>query len=136
PSVPSVRAARLRTAFGFVAGRCRAASSVTCPPAPQAKALKFNAPTYIDQSRAGGEPVSVVAQDGSIIVSAHAGTTHVYKDPNAAPGASDFLVGYTNQTLTWRSTDDGKTWKYIGFEGLPAGPHSATSTRFSDLDLP
>src|SRR5687767_14870984 len=70
----------------------------TCPdltPPP----LAFDDPIFIDKTRAGGEPVSIVAQDGSISVSAHAGSTHVYKDPAGAGGAGDFLVGYTNQTL-------------------------------------
>ena len=81
------------------------------------------------------EPVSVVGEDGSISVSAHAGTTHVYKNPEAAPGAGDFVVGYANQTLHWRSVDGGRTWRYIGLAGLREGPHSATSTGFSDPDL-
>ncbi len=109
-------------------------STVACPsvkPAP----LKFSKPTFIDKQRAGGEPVSVVAQDGSIIVSAHAGTTHIYKDPQAASGGSDFLRSYYNQTLNWRSDDGGKTWDYIGLAGAPEGPHSATSSGFSDPDL-
>lgn len=97
--------------------------------------LEFSAPRYIDETRAGGEPVSIVAQDGSISVSAHAGTTHLYKNPDAAGGAGDFLVGYANQTLNWRSEDGGNTWKYVGTMGLEAGPHSATSTGFSDPDF-
>jgi hypothetical protein len=108
--------------------------TVNCP-TPKTPPLKFGKPVYIDKGRAGGEPVSQVAQDGSIIVSAHAGTTHIYKDPNAAPGAGDFAGSYYNQTLNWRSTDGGKTWSYIGLAGAPAGPHSATSTGFSDPDL-
>lgn len=110
------------------------AQEVTCPTV-EAPDLAFEQPIYIDTQRAGGEPVSILAQDGSISVSAHAGTTHVYKNPNAAPGAGDFLVGYTNQTLHWRSTDGGRTWRYIGFAGLREGPHSASSTGFSDPDL-
>jgi hypothetical protein len=78
--------------------------------------------------------VSIVAKDGSISVSAHAGTTHIYKDPNALPGAADFLVGYSNETLNWRSTDGGKTWSYVGMPVVNAGPHSLTSTGFSDPD--
>src|SRR5712692_6756792 len=109
--------------------------AVSCPAAPIAKPLKFTAPTYIDTNRAGGEPVSVVAPDGSIIVSAHAGTTHVFKDPNALPGAPDFVVGYFNQTLNWRSTDGGTTWTYVGLYGNQDGPHSLTSTGFSDPAL-
>ena len=107
---------------------------VTCPTvAPPA--LSFDQPQFIDTARAGGEPVSVVAPDGSINVSAHAGTTHIYKNPDAAPGAPDFLVGYSNQVLNWRSSDGGQTWKFIGIAGQSFGPHTATSTGFSDPDF-
>jgi photosystem II stability/assembly factor-like uncharacterized protein len=98
--------------------------------------LAFKDPVVIDPYAAGGEPVSVVAQDGSITVSAHAGTTHLMKAPDAAPGASDFVVGYSNQTINWRSTDDGQSWRRIGLAPpIDTGPHSATSTGFSDPDL-
>jgi hypothetical protein len=107
---------------------------VTCPTV-EAPDVTFGEPRFIDPNRAGGEPVSVIAQDGSINVSAHAGTTHVYKDPAAAPGAGDFAIGYYNQTLNWRSIDGGKTWSYVGIAGLHEGPHSATSTGFSDPDF-
>ena len=109
-------------------------STRTCPTV-KPPALSFGKPVYVDQGRAGGEPVSQVAQDGSIIVSSHAGTTHIYKDPQAAPGSGDFARSYYNQTLNWRSTDGGKTWKYVGLFGAPEGPHSLTSTGFSDPDL-
>ena len=104
-------------------------------PTVKAPDLTFDDPIFIDRQRAGGEPVSVVAQDGSIIVGAHAGTTHIYKNPSAAAGARDFLVGYTNQTLHWRSVDGGDTWEYIGLLGQREGPHTVQSTGFSDPDL-
>ena len=106
------------------------------PPSCNAQApdVSFSEPVFIDRHRAGGEPVSVVAQDGSISVSAHAGTTHIYKNPDALPGARDFLWGYTNQTLNWRSTDGGETWTYTGLAGTGQGPHSILSTGFSDPD--
>ena len=106
------------------------------PPSCNAQApdVTFGEPVFIDRNRAGGEPVSVVAQDGSINVSAHAGTTHIYKNPDALPGARDFLWGYTNQTLNWRSTDGGETWTYTGLAGTSEGPHSLLSTGFSDPD--
>ncbi len=106
------------------------APCVDLAPAP----MVFDAPRVIDADRAGGEPVVVSALDGSLNVSAHAGTTHLYKDPNSATGLDDFLVGYTNQTLNWRSVDDGRTWEYVGLHGLNTGPHTATSTGFSDPD--
>jgi hypothetical protein len=96
--------------------------------------VSFGEPVFIDRHRAGGEPVSVVAQDGSINVSAHAGTTHIYKNPDALPGTRDFLMGYTNQTLNWRSTDGGETWQYTGLAGTGEGPHSLLSSGFSDPD--
>ncbi|HEX9823621.1 MAG TPA: hypothetical protein VGB51_04410 [Actinomycetota bacterium] len=110
------------------------AQEVTCPTV-EAPDVSFEAPQFIDTARAGGEPVSIVGQDGSISVSAHAGTTHVYKNPQAAPGAGDFLVGYFNQVLNWRSTDDGTTWEYIGLAGTGVGPHSPQTTGFSDPDF-
>jgi hypothetical protein len=111
----------------------RRAATCNVPAPPK---VSFVPPVYVDQDRAGGEPVSVVAQDGSIIVSTHAGTTHLYKNPAAIPGASDYAVGYFNQTLNWRSTDGGATWQYVGTFGNPVvGPHTLTSTGFSDPDL-
>ncbi|MGH2746638.1 MAG: hypothetical protein ACRDKB_01770 [Actinomycetota bacterium] len=127
--VPALLASLLPLAAGVASS-----SSVRCPSVAP-KPLKFKKPLYIDETRAGGEPVSQVAQDGSIIVSAHAGTTHVYKNPEALPGAGDFAGSYYNQTLNWRSTDRGKTWRYVGLAGQPVGPHSPTSTGFSDPDL-
>jgi hypothetical protein len=105
-----------------------------CPSLKPPK-LGFAKPAFIDKTRAGGEPVAITAEDGSLIVSAHAGTTHVYKNPEALPGSGDFAGSYYNQTLNWRSTNGGKTWKYVGLFGQETGPHSPTSTGFSDPDL-
>jgi hypothetical protein len=127
-------AGALAALVGILPAAAGAQVGPTCPsvaPPP----LSFSSPTFIDKNRAGGEPVSIVAPDGSISVSTHAGTTHIYKDPQAAGGASDFGAGYTNQTLNWRSTDGGGTWKFVGIGGTEVGPHSATSTGFSDPDF-
>lgn len=136
------RGTRIVLVVGFLAAAMPLAGSArsaapSCPsPATEKPApLSFKAPKYIDKTRAGGEPVSIVAQDGSIVVSAHAGTTHAYKNPGAAPGVGDFIGSYYNQTLNWRSDDGGKTWQYVGLAGQPVGPHSPTSTGFSDPDL-
>ncbi len=121
PGVATVRGAALDDGY-------------TCP-SQTPPALGFSVPSYIDRNRPGGEPVSQVAQDGSIIVSAHGGTTHLYKDPSAGPGIPEYAAAYTNQVLNWRSADGGKTWKFTGFSGQEAGPHTVTSTGFSDPDL-
>ena len=101
---------------------------------PEQGRLAFEDKVFIDPGRAGGEPVAIVAQDGSISVSAHAGTTHYQPDVGATGGISDFAVGYFNQTLNWRSEDGGRSWKYVGLVGTNQGPHSLTSTGFSDPD--
>lgn len=119
---------------GLVPIAVTAAGAVTCPTAPEPAALTFNDPVFVDRNRAGGEPVTIAAQDGSLSLSAHAGTTHIYKEPGALDAPGDFTGGYTNQTLNWRSTDGGKTWSYVGLAGTGAGPHSLTSTGFSDPD--
>jgi hypothetical protein len=127
--IPAVMAAALPLAGGSATSAPRKCPSLKPPP------LKFAKPKYIDKNRAGGEPVAITAEDGSLIVSAHAGTTHIYKDPEALPGSGDFAGSYYNQTLNWRSTNGGKTWKYVGLFGQETGPHSPTSTGFSDPDL-
>ncbi|MCA1824088.1 MAG: WD40/YVTN/BNR-like repeat-containing protein [Mycobacteriales bacterium] len=131
------RVALLAIAGCVAAGLPLAANAASVAPcqAPAPPPLKFYKPVYVDTNRAGGEPVTQVAQDGSIILSSHAGTTHIYKDPSAVPGATDFTDDYSNQTLNWRSTDNGRTWVFTGIAGMPHGPHSATSTGFSDPDL-
>lgn len=127
--VPLVTAGGLVPAALITSAR----AEVVCE-APAPAPLSFNDPVFIDTEKAGGEPVSIVAQDGSISVSAHAGTTHAFKDASAVGGAGDFVVGYTNQTLNWRSIDGGKSWRFVGLAGQPVGPHTATSTGFSDPD--
>jgi photosystem II stability/assembly factor-like uncharacterized protein len=122
-------------ASGLPVATTALAASAACPTVPEPPALNFGKRVYIDNVRPGGEPVSVVGQDGSINVSAHGGTTHLYKDPGAlANGAVDLASTYGNQTLNWRSTDGGKTWKYVGTAGMEQGPHTLTSTGFSDPD--
>ena len=135
----SRRRTALITAAVLAAGLPVAATAVGAPKSCgsdiHGPALAFKPRVYVDKLRPGGEPVSVVAQDGSINVSSHGGTTHLYKDPQSlAAGAKDVASTYENQTLNWRSDDNGKTWKYIGLAGTGSGPHSATSSGFSDPD--
>jgi hypothetical protein len=109
------------------------AAPVRCPPV-KPPALRFGKPVYVDKVRPGGEPVSQVARDGSIVVAGHASTSLLYKSPDAVPGLVDWASQYANQTYVWRSDDHGKTWDRIeAIGGL--GAHSKTSTGFSDPDF-
>ena len=132
----TVQLALIATAlFGAPLALASPVRVISCTGATPPK-LAFRDPIFIDRNRAGGEPVSIVAQDGSITVSTHAGTTHAYKDPQAVGlGSGDFLNGYTNQTLNWRSIDGGMSWRFVGTGGTELGPHSPTSSGFSDPDL-
>jgi hypothetical protein len=110
-----------------------AAGPVRCP-SVSAPDVRFGTPVYVDKVRPGGEPVSQVAQDGSIIVAGHASTSLLYKSPDAAPGLVDWASQYANQTYVWRSDDHAKTWDRIEeVDGL--GAHTKTSTGFSDPDF-
>ena len=106
--------------------------------APQALAatgpeLGFGAPVFVDQNLAGGEPL--VAPDpahGTLIYTAHEGTTHLYRDGITYP--LDFGPNYRNQVNIWWSADNGKTWNrddLATFQG--ATPDK--SLGFSDPDL-
>ena len=132
-----MRRTALLVALGLTtAGLVPLASQATAGcAAPTGGRLAFGEPVYVDRNRAGGEPAVMAAPDGGLLVTAHAGTTHVNKDPQSVGGAGDFANGYTNQTLNWRSEDGGKTWKHVGLAGTSTGPHSLTSSGFSDPDL-
>ncbi|MFN2545668.1 MAG: hypothetical protein ABR600_14015 [Actinomycetota bacterium] len=117
--------ALLATSLAFVP---LAVAQAACdPPAPAP--LSFKPPVFVDTERDGGEPVSVVAHDGSIIVGAHYGTTLF--NTRTAPNPN-WVRDYRNQTLVWRSTDDGATFKRIEF--IP-GAHTANTSGFSDPDF-
>jgi len=97
---------------------------------PAPPALSFEWPTYVDSQLSGGEPTSIVANDGSILVGAHYGTTLI--DTRAVPDPN-WVFNYRNETLVWRSTDDGRSWTRISGD-LPSS-HSTTSSGFSDPDF-
>lgn len=96
------------------------------------EAPSFLDPILVDETRAGGEPVIEVADDGAILVSGHAGTTH-YNLENGGVDP-DFATPYTTQTYIWRSTDGGRTWDYVGLPEADVGPHGP-GQGFSDPDF-
>lgn len=93
-------------AFALVAVAGIAVAAPGCGTAPAAEPPTFSAPTLVDPVQAGGEPSIQPLPDGSLVYSAHAGTTHLYKGNDL----SDFALGYDGTVNTWRSTDMGATW--------------------------
>lgn len=97
-----------------------------------ASGFAFSQPLLIDDVRAGGEPVIAVAEDGTIVVSAHPGWTH-YHPTLDDPDHTELVREANGQSYLWRSTDGGDTWQHVGLvDGT--GPRSI-GTGFSDPDF-
>src|SRR6059058_6265457 len=102
------------------------------PPGPT-----FAPPVYVDQQLAGGEPeVFADPLHGTLIYTAHEGTTHLYRDGIVSSpwGNFDFVANYCNQVSVWTSRDGGANWfrdRYLGTQ-CPTNP---AYTGFSDPDL-
>jgi hypothetical protein len=105
------------------------AATKGCPAAPK---LTFNAPTYVDRTRAGGEPLVATYPNGRLLYSSHAGTTHFFTPTAANPGTGAFVQNYTGQTYFWTSDDNGKTWT---FRPRIAPGQGAAASGFSDPEI-
>jgi hypothetical protein len=73
---------------------------------PRRAELAFRKPVFIDKRLEGGGPTSVVAHHGTIVVGAHLGSTLI--NPKTVPDPN-WVQNYRNQTLVWRSQNDGST---------------------------
>src|SRR5205823_11827395 len=73
----------------------------------------FTSGVYVDQQLAGGEP-TIMADPlhGTLIYTAHEGTTHLYRDGIVSSpwGNFDFVANYCNQVSVWTSRDGGANW--------------------------
>jgi hypothetical protein len=100
--------------------------------------LSFGTPIYVDQALAGGEP-EVIADvaHGTLVYTAHEGTTHLYRDGlTSSPwGNFDFVANYCNQVNTWTSTDGGANWFRARYLGTTCPTSPLINTGFSDPDL-
>jgi hypothetical protein len=101
-------------------------------------ALHFGPPVYVDQALAGGEP-EVIADPmhGTLIYTAHEGTTHLYRDGIVSSpwGDFSFVSNYCNQVNIWTSPDGGVNWYRDRYLDSPCPTSPAINTGFSDPDL-
>src|SRR5437667_11482251 len=103
------------------------------PPPPA-----FGPPIYVDQQLAGGEPeVFADTLHGTLVYSAHEGTTHLYRDGIVSSPCGDFsfVTNYCNQGNVWTATDGGVNWFRDRYLGSPCPSSPAINTGFSDPDL-
>ena len=97
----------------------------------------FAPPIYVDQQLAGGEPeVFADTLHGTLIYTAHEGTTHLYRDGliSSPWGNFSFVTNYCNQVNIWTSPDGGTNWYRDRYLGSPC-PTNPSQTGFSDPDL-
>ena len=118
-------------ALGLAAGPgARTAGAAAACPAPEP--ITFAPPAYVDESRAGGEPVVVTHPDGSLILAAHASTTLLDVPSAGGQTTTSYIEPYRGQTYIYRSSDDGRTWTYIP---RTAPPNGLPLSGFSDPEL-
>jgi hypothetical protein len=96
------------------------------------KALQFSTPSYVDTTRAGGEPSVETHPSGTLLYAAHAGTTHFYTPAVTDPDSGAFAQNYRGQVYAWYSDDRGASWHYVD-RTLP--PDNAPGSGFSDPDF-
>jgi hypothetical protein len=96
------------------------------------KAQQFSTPSYVDTTRAGGEPSVEQHPSGTLLYAAHAGTTHFFTPMVADPDSGAFAQNYRGQVYAWYSDDGGASWHYVD-RTLP--PDNAPGSGFSDPDF-
>src|SRR5919198_6333607 len=59
---------------------------------------RFGTPLYVDQELAGGEPEAIATTHGTLVYTAHEGTTHLFRDGvfGSPQGDQDFITNYRN----------------------------------------
>lgn len=85
------------------------AASAACATGPP---MAFGPAGYVDRTRAGGEPTVTAHPNGTLLYSAHAGTTHFYSPAAADTTTSAFFENYEGQVYSWYSTDNGENWTF------------------------
>src|SRR5258708_1536302 len=128
------RSPRMYAALGIGMGTLVLAGSAPGRVGAQAT-VGFAPPVFVDQVRAGGEPLILHSNKfGNLVYSSHEGTTHLDRVGAPSSSAAQFLCPglttadcYKNHVWIWTSDDKGKTWQ-LRDENL-------AYTGFSDPDL-
>lgn len=108
-----MRAASLLILLALLAG-C-AAPAVKPLPGGALATPTFSRIAIIDPVRSGGEPVLFQTPQGTLLIAAHPGFTHI-----KAPPGPEVVQPANGQSYLYRSTDDGATWSVItGPNGQP-----------------
>src|SRR3954447_25990289 len=119
----------------FVGVLCACALMGGAPADAAGPALGFAPAQFIDDELAGGEPIVFAdVAHGTLIYSAHEGTTHLYRPGLASSAPISWLSNYRNQVNIWISSDNGTTWKRV-INNQFNGADPSKDQGFSDPDL-
>jgi hypothetical protein len=94
--------------------------------------MTFEPPAYVDETRAGGEPIVATHPNGTLLWGSHAGSTHFFAPAGADPTTLAFVQNYTGQAYFYWSSDKGAHWTFVP-RTVP--PNNAPLTGFSDPDF-
>jgi YHS domain-containing protein len=97
--------------YGAVVGAADPSPAAAAAACPVAAPRIFEPPHYIDVTRAGGEPIVALHPDGTVLVGAHAGTTHFFGPAAPDPDTAAFIQNYRGQAYFYWSENDGKTFQ-------------------------
>lgn len=125
------RAAVAAAAAAIVAATTAAANGAAAARCPAPQPMTFGPQSYVDTTRAGGEPMIHVHPNGTLLYAAHAGTTHVFVPAGADADSLAFAQSYEGQTYVWNSYDNGATWEFIPRKA----PSNDPAQGFSDPDF-
>ncbi len=130
-AVVSAGIAVVAAAAGAATGSTVAASN-TCPAPPP---ITFDEPEYVDEGRAGGEPIVFTIpsgeNEGRILYGSHAGTTHFYSPDAADEDTIAFMENYRGQTYYWWTDTGGGEWNF----SPRTGAETAAPFGFSDPEF-
>ncbi|HVF06263.1 MAG TPA: hypothetical protein VNA20_15585 [Frankiaceae bacterium] len=109
-------------AAGAASGDVATVSATTCP---KPKPITFDEPKYVDEHRAGGEPIVFTYPNGRLLYGSHAGSTHFFTPEAGDTNTSAFGENYRGQTYYWYSDTNGGEWKFapraVGEDAAPTG---------------
>ena len=114
-------------------GISTAVNAEACPTPTELPTYKMH---YIDENRAGGEPIVTTLENGRLLWGSHAGTTHFYSPQAPGEKTPAFVENYQGQTYYYYSDDDGRSWDFVERDPIRADVTSGVPmSGFSDPEF-
>ncbi|GAC1332349.1 MAG: hypothetical protein NVSMB17_11360 [Candidatus Dormibacteria bacterium] len=140
----------LMAAMFFSSAGVATVRAVNAPPVMASGSVRFATPTFVDNVKAGGEPLVLRStKAGNLVYTSHEGTTHIDREGLPGTSVAQFLCPslttadcYKNHVWIWTSDDRGKTWQprdeglqYSGFSDPDLTEDAAGTVYNTGIDL-